>query len=122
MLTIGIDIGGRSHAVARCRDGNLKADREIVRISQSRAGFSVLDAWLDRQPEPVSFVTMESSGHYWMPLASHLRRRDVPVAWSTRSRRSTLPRAGWLARSPTRPTLGVLPRWPCVTAQPLAIR
>ena len=23
---------------------------------------------------------MESSGHYWMPLASHLRRRDVPVA------------------------------------------
>ena len=23
---------------------------------------------------------MESSGHYWMPLASHLRRRDVAVA------------------------------------------
>ena len=32
------------------------------------------------QPEPVTLVTMESSGHYWMPLASHLRRRDVPVA------------------------------------------
>jgi transposase len=28
----------------------------------------------------VTLVTMESSGHYWMPLASHLRRREVPVA------------------------------------------
>jgi transposase len=49
-------------------------------VSQSRAGFAALDGWLERQPEPVSLVTMESSGHYWMPLASHLRRRDVPVA------------------------------------------
>ncbi len=80
MVTVGIDIGGRSHAVARCQDGMTKADREVLRVSQSRDGFAVLDAWLERQPEPVSRVTMESSGHYWMPLASHLRRRDVPVA------------------------------------------
>jgi len=80
MLTVGIDVGGRSHAVARCREGRLKADREVVRVSQSRAGFAALDAWLARQAEPVGLVTMESSGHYWMPLASHLRRRDVPVA------------------------------------------
>lgn len=80
MATIGIDIGGRSHALARCRDGEAKADREILRVSQSRAGFAALDAWLDRQAERVTLVTMESSGHYWMPLAAHLRRRDVPVA------------------------------------------
>ncbi len=80
MVTVGIDIGGRSHAVARCQDGMTKADREVLRVSQSRDGFAVLDAWLERQPEPVSRVTMESSGHYSMPLASHLRRRDVPVA------------------------------------------
>jgi transposase len=80
VVTVGIDIGGRSHAVARCQDGMTKADREVLRVSQSRDGFAVLDAWLERQPEPVSRVTMESSGHYWMPLASHLRRRDVPVA------------------------------------------
>ena len=80
MATIGIDIGGRSHAVARCRSGNGRADREILRVSQSRAGFSVLDAWLDRQAEPATLVTMESSGHYWMALASHLRRREIPVA------------------------------------------
>jgi transposase len=80
VTTIGIDIGGRTHVVARCRGGTPKADREILRVSQSRAGFAALDAWLDRQAEPVTLVTMESSGHYWMPIASHLGRRDAPVA------------------------------------------
>lgn len=80
MVTIGIDIGGRAHVAARCREGQARADREILRVTQSRAGFTALDAWLDRQPAPVALVTMESSGHYWMPLASHLRRREVPVA------------------------------------------
>lgn len=79
MATVGIDIGGRRHAVARCRVGASRADREILKVSQSRAGFSALDAWLERQAEPVSSVTMESSGHYWLPLASHLRRRQVSL-------------------------------------------
>jgi len=80
VVTVGIDIGGRGHVVARCRDGQAKADREVLRISQSRSGFAALDGWLQRQAEPVGLVTMESSGHYWMALASHLRRSDVPVA------------------------------------------
>ena len=80
MVTVGIDIGGRSHVVARCRAGMVKADRDLLRVAQSRSGFSAFDAWLDQQPEPVTLVTMEASGHYWMPLASHLRRRDVPLA------------------------------------------
>ena len=80
MTTVGIDIGGRTHAVARCREGATKADREVLRVSQDRAGFAALDAWLARQDEPVELVAMESSGHYWMPLASHLQRRGVPVA------------------------------------------
>ena len=80
MTTIGIDIGGRMHVAARCRDGQARADRDILRVSQDRAGFAVLDAWLERQAEPVTLVAMESSGHYWMPVASHLRRHGVPVA------------------------------------------
>ena len=52
MTTIGIDIGGRMHVAARCRDGQTRADREILRVSQDRAGFTALDAWLERQPEP----------------------------------------------------------------------
>ena len=79
MMTVGIDIGGRQHAVARCREGMDQAEREVLRISQDRAGFDRLDAWLARQDEPVGRMTMESSGHYWMPLTSHLRRGPVPV-------------------------------------------
>ena len=69
MITVGIDIGGKQHAVARCHEGMDKADREVLRVSQDRAGFDRLDAWLARQEEPIGQVTMESSGHYWMGLA-----------------------------------------------------
>lgn len=79
MITVGIDIGGRQHAVARCREGRDEAEREILRVTQDRAGFDRLDAWLGAQEEPVGRITMESSGHYWMGLASHLRGGPVPV-------------------------------------------
>jgi transposase len=79
MITVGIDIGGRQHAVARCQKGQDQADRAILRVTQDRAGFDRLDAWLRGQPEPVGRITMESSGHYWMGLASHLRGGPVPV-------------------------------------------
>jgi transposase len=79
MMTVGIDIGGRQHVVARCREGQDQAEREVLRIGQDRAGFDRLDAWLAGQPEPVERITMESSGHYWMGLASHLRGGPVPV-------------------------------------------
>ena len=80
MATIGIDIGGHTHVAARCRDGQAQAELKILRVSQSRAGFISLDAWLAAEPEPIELVVMESSGHYWMPLAAHLRRSGVPVA------------------------------------------
>ncbi len=51
MGTVGIDIGGRIHVAARCREGEAKADRGVLRISQSRAGFNALDAWLETGPE-----------------------------------------------------------------------
>ncbi len=79
MLTVGIDIGGRRHALARCREGEAKADREILWVTEDRAGFDRLDGWLARQDEPVGLVAMESSGHYWMALAAHLRDRGVAV-------------------------------------------
>jgi transposase len=80
LATVGIDIGGHNHVAARCRDGQASADRKVLRLSQSRAGFRSLDAWLASEPEPVGLVVMESSGHYWMPIAAHLRRSGVPVA------------------------------------------
>ena len=79
MSTVGIDIGAYQHAVAVCRDGAVEAERRVVKISAGRAGFDELDRLLGSLG-PVDRVVMESSGHYWFALASHLRRRAVPVA------------------------------------------
>ena len=79
MNVVGIDIGAAQHVAAVCREGKGEAERAVLRISSRRAGFDELDMWMTRQGG-VQLVVMESSGHYWMPLASHLRHHGVPVA------------------------------------------
>src|SRR5438552_6025543 len=76
---VGIDVGAYKHAAAVCRSGEPKADKKVFRYAATRPGFNELDLWLERQGQ-VDKVVMESSGHYWWPLASHLRRRGYPVA------------------------------------------
>lgn len=79
MNVVGIDVGAARHVAAVCREGKDEAERTVLRITSNRAGFDDLDAWMTKQ-EQVGLVVMESSGHYWMPLASHLHRRGVAVA------------------------------------------
>jgi len=79
MATIGIDIGAYQHAVAVCRDGQTEAERRVLRIPATRAGFDELDRLLATLG-PVDRAVMESSGHYWFGLASHLHGQGVPVA------------------------------------------
>lgn len=79
MATIGIDIGAYEHAVAVCRDGNTEAEHAVLRIGADRAGFAALDQLL-RTSGPIERVAMESSGHYWFGIASHLVHAGVPVA------------------------------------------
>ena len=76
---VGIDVGAYKHAAAVCRTGERQADKMVFRYSATRPGFNELDCWLERQG-PVDKVVVESSGHYWWPLASHLHRRGIPVA------------------------------------------
>lgn len=76
---VGIDVGASRHAVAVCREGEREAARKVFRYKASRAGFQELDAWLSQQG-PVERVVMESSGHYYWPLASHLHRAGLQVA------------------------------------------
>jgi transposase len=78
-VVVGIDVGAYKHAAAVCRAGEREAEKRVLRYEATRRGFQELDAWLERQGE-VERVVVESSGHYWWPLASHLRRRGVPVA------------------------------------------
>ena len=79
MHSVGIDIGKRQHVAAICRDGQRTADKPVLRFGADRAGLGDLERWLSRQG-PVDRVVMESSGHYWMPLAAALHRQAVPVA------------------------------------------
>lgn len=79
MHSVGIDIGKRQHVAAICRAGQRVADKPVLRFSADRTGFAQLERWLDRHG-PVDRVVMESSGHYWLPLAAALHRAAVPVA------------------------------------------
>jgi transposase len=73
---VGIDVGAYKHAAAVCRAGEREADKKVLRYEATRRGFGDLDLWLERQGA-VDRVVVESSGHYWWPLASHLRRQGV---------------------------------------------
>jgi transposase len=79
MASIGIDIGKRQHVAAVCRDGERVAQQAVLRFAADRSGFLQLRSWLARQGT-VERVVMESSGHYWIPLAGALARQGVPVA------------------------------------------
>jgi transposase len=79
MHSVGIDIGKRQHVAAICRQGQRTADKPVLRFSADRTGLAELERWLARQG-PVDRVVMESSGHYWLPLAAALHRAAVPVA------------------------------------------
>lgn len=76
---VGIDVGAYKHAAAVCREGERSAEKKVLRYDATRPGFSELDKWLERLG-PVEKVVVESSGHYWWPLASHLRQRGIPIA------------------------------------------
>jgi transposase len=79
MHSVGIDIGKRQHVAAICRQGERSADKTVLRFGADRAGFVLLEHWLSRHG-PIERVVMESSGHYWIPLAATLHRARVPVA------------------------------------------
>lgn len=78
-VVIGIDVGAYKHAAAVCRNDCLESERKVFRYRPNRAGFRELDAWLQSQGL-VERVVLESSGHYWFPLASHLYRAGRQVS------------------------------------------
>src|SRR4030081_694366 len=72
-VVVGIDVGASKHVAAVCRTDRQLAERRLLRYPNNRQGFDELDAWLQSQGA-VERVVLESSGHYWLALASHLRR------------------------------------------------
>jgi transposase len=78
-VVVGIDVGAYKHAAAVCRSGRQVAERGVFHYRPNQDGFRELEAWL-KQQGGVERVVLESSGHYWFPLASYLRRAGCPVS------------------------------------------
>lgn len=78
-VVVGIDVGAYKHTAAVCRSDRPEAERRVFRYRSNRAGFRELDAWL-RSQGLLDKVVLESSGHYWFPVASHLCRAGCQVA------------------------------------------
>jgi transposase len=79
-VSVGVDIGAYRHSAAVCRDGQREAERKAFKMQANRHGFDELETWMSGHGQPVRMVVMESSGHYWWNLASHLRRHGFEVA------------------------------------------
>jgi transposase len=79
MAVLGIDIGKRQHVAAICRTGERSAQKAVLRFRADRAGLAELRTWLEPHG-PIERVVIESSGHYWLPLAAALHRAALPVA------------------------------------------
>ncbi len=62
MHRLGIDVGASQHRVALCREGEVEAERQVLRISSSRSEFLELDRWIARQGA-VQRIVVESGGH-----------------------------------------------------------
>jgi len=80
VLIVGIDVSKRRH-VARFFDSNGFELRKSVKFYNDRAGLtsflSKVDALAQKHTFERTIIGMESSGHYWEPLAYFLRDYQV---------------------------------------------
>ncbi len=77
MISVGIDVGKRSHEVCLLDAEGHQIGR-FLRFQHSRQGVATLVDLLRRQPEPCT-IAMEATGHYWLALYQHLLQEGFPV-------------------------------------------
>lgn len=77
MLFVGIDIAKRNHeASVIAQDGRVV--RKAMRFANSQAGYNKFMDMVRSLSEPVVFG-METTGHYWLTLYTHLRNDGYTV-------------------------------------------
>ena len=77
MLFVGIDIAKRNHeASVIAQDGHVV--RKAMRFANSQAGYNKFMDMVRSLSEPVVFG-METTGHYWLTLYTHLRNDGFTV-------------------------------------------
>lgn len=70
MISVGIDVGKRSHEVC-LMDAEGHQIGKFFRFQHSRQGMASLVEILRRQPEPC-IIALEATGHYWLAVYHHL--------------------------------------------------
>jgi transposase len=77
MISVGIDVGKRSHEVCLLDTDGHQIGR-FLRIQHSRQGITALVELLRRQPEPC-VIALEATGHYWLALYYQLLQEGFKV-------------------------------------------
>jgi len=70
MISVGIDVGKRSHEVCLLDTDGHQIGR-FFRLQHSRQGMASLIELLRQQSEPC-IIALEATGHYWLALYHHL--------------------------------------------------
>lgn len=77
MISVGIDIGKRSHEVC-LMDAEGRQIGRFFRVQHSRQGIVALVALLRQQPQPC-IIALEATGHYWLAVYHHLLQEGFTV-------------------------------------------
>ena len=80
MYIVGIDIAKKNHEATLITDKGVIIGKSI-RIANKFTGFNRLMEFLKQNVDDISNVVfgMEATGHYWLPLYSHLRQAGFTV-------------------------------------------
>ena len=77
MISVGIDVGKRSHEVCLLDPEGSQIGR-FLRVPHSRDGAAALVEHLRRQPEDC-VIALEATGHYWLALYHYLVQEGFKV-------------------------------------------
>lgn len=76
MIDVGLDISKDFHEVHILED---QRSALAFRITNEREGFKELDNRLKSYPKERIRIAMESTGHYWKPIAVYLKKKGYDV-------------------------------------------
>lgn len=77
MISVGIDVGKRSHEVC-LMDAEGRQIGRFFRFQHSRQSMTALVELLRQQPEPC-IIALEATGHYWLAVYHHLLQEGFTV-------------------------------------------
>ena len=80
-IVIGVDIGSETNFARAFDWRGREISKKVFKFSNTIGGFNFFDGWmtdmLQRAAKMQIIVGCEPTGHYWFPLAGHLKDRVI---------------------------------------------